>query len=175
MTEQLQNSSGLPMNSRKYWDFRFEHTWETDGGREQTRYLYELLISALPDSIVQKLTTKPQSLLDWGCALGDGLARLVERFPLLVGTGCDHSLAAIEKARKSFPKLTFTDNAPRESAERYDIVLTSNTLGHFADPWKYAEELAASARDLLIIFVPFHDTQKEHETEYQFTATTIPL
>ena len=60
------------VNSKDYWDNRFQTNWESYLGREQTEFFLNLLLENLPFEIVQQMESKKWSVCDAGCAEGDG-------------------------------------------------------------------------------------------------------
>lgn len=82
----------------------------------------------------QYLLTHSTTILDWGCALGDGVAVLGETFPLSPSTGLDFAEAAIAEVRHAFTQHEFLHVADGEPDREYDVIVTSNCLEHFDRP-----------------------------------------
>lgn len=142
-----------PINSPKWWDEYLQHHWDGNGGAEQTRHFMQRLIAELPAPERDHLRHRVASILDWGCAHGEGVDELARAFGGVDVRGLDIAPSAVEEARRRFPACTFalaTDGA----IPRADVVVSSNCLEHFHAPWQVAERLAAAAKDLLILLVP---------------------
>src|SRR5450759_759732 len=113
----------LEANSAVWWEDYFQFKWEDNHGREQTRHFMERLVAALPPAVTEYLSGHPVSILDWGCAFGDGVDALASAFPLAVVAGYDFSARAIAQGRSAYPRFRFV-LAGRDYLEpRYDAVL----------------------------------------------------
>ena len=70
------------VNSRAFFDQQFRiGAWERNNGPAQTRYFMSRLVEALPAPTAAYLRDNALSILDWGCAFGDGLDVLKQAFP----------------------------------------------------------------------------------------------
>src|SRR5260370_41909220 len=88
-----------PINSRLWWDAYFQGSWDSYGGSGQTRYFMQTLLANLPESEKAYLQAGSRTILDWGCAFGEGVAALAKTFPQSRVAGLDFSKAAIDEAR----------------------------------------------------------------------------
>src|SRR5437868_13929 len=91
------------LNSRPWWDEYFQAKWELYGGRERTRLFMETIARGLPEAERSYLSEPGRSILDWGCALGEGVEVLEQAFPAARVAGLDFSQVAIEKAQACHP------------------------------------------------------------------------
>jgi len=66
----------------------------------------------------------------------------------------DLSPVAAGKARQNFPALAFVSTPDGELRDEFDVIVTSNTLEHFALPIDRLRRLLASARWLVVVLVP---------------------
>jgi 2-polyprenyl-3-methyl-5-hydroxy-6-metoxy-1,4-benzoquinol methylase len=144
---------GAEVNSPQWWEDYFRSEWDKNGGAEQTRHFMQRLIAELPAVEAEYLRAQPVTILDWGCAHGEGVDELARAFPAARVRGLDASANAIEQARRRFPEREFV-HAPRGELPASDVVVSSNCLEHFADPWPVAERLARAATQLLVLLVP---------------------
>ena len=96
------------------------------------------------------------SILDWGCALGDGLDPLRHAFPASAIVGQDISLEAITRARRAYPQHEFV--VGDEIRCDFDVIVVSNCLEHFADPLRLVEKQLAACRKLYVALVPFEES-----------------
>ncbi len=122
------------VNSRAWWEEYFKSTWDANGGEAQTRYFMELLIAHLPEPEREYLKRGSLKILDWGCAIGNGVASLAEAFPGNEVSGLDFSAGAIEEARLRHPGYEFMVTKDGEIPRPFDVIVTSNCLEHFGIP-----------------------------------------
>src|SRR5687768_13124420 len=100
-------STDPQVNSRTWWEDYFSHDWEKNEGSAQTRHFMERLIDNLPVEATTFMQLPDVRILDWGCAFGEGVALLGERFPRAHVAGLDFALRAVEEARKRYPSADF--------------------------------------------------------------------
>jgi SAM-dependent methyltransferase len=159
------------MNSPEYWDQRFKSDWDERGGPDQTAFFAKLGLSLLPPWLAEDIRQNGLSVLDFGCAEGEALPTLCEAFPQSKVSGGDVSHIAIERARERFPQLEFTVLAATNPTDRADVVFCSNTIEHFSDWRGKLDEIAACARQHLIILAPFREPEPlfaEHMAQFDF-------
>ena len=84
------------INSRQYWNQRFmSGDWDQNMGQEQTYYFYSLLMKMLPDWFKTILRQSQYSIVDFGCAEGQGMPLLAAGLNSDI-KGIDFSECAIE-------------------------------------------------------------------------------
>jgi GT2 family glycosyltransferase/SAM-dependent methyltransferase len=169
-----ETSASIPVNSQHYWEERFASDWEALGGRQQSRAFMDLLIKYLPAAVYEEIAGGG-SLLDCGCAMGDGTAVLAQEFPRSRVSGFDFSGAAIEAARRVYPEIDFFVS-DFEGLERHaDVLLASHCFEHLASPIRALRRLAAQARRSLILLVPFLESYPPHHEHRRVVhASTFP-
>src|SRR5215207_7927810 len=123
-----------PTNSQPWWDEYFRAQWEANRGRQQTRHFMDRLLASLPEPELAYLSSRPADVLDWGCALGEGVVALAERFPAARVSGLDFSATAVEDAKQHYPGHEFLLTAGGEIPRPFDVIITSNCLEHFERP-----------------------------------------
>jgi trans-aconitate methyltransferase len=133
------------MNSKKYWDeklSRYEDFWRDEN--------YHHILHFFPPD-------EEFSLLDVGCALGDGCELIQRRFPKAKITGCDISKVGIEKANRKNRKIEYKilDITTDELSKKYDYITIIETLEHFDDPFPVVEKCLKFANKSLIVSVPY--------------------
>jgi SAM-dependent methyltransferase len=163
----------LPVNSRAWWDDYFEHQWRESGGREQTRHFMEALTAHLGPAEFAFLSRPGVRILDWGCALGEGVRVLSELFPNAVAEGLDFSAKAVEGARQQNPGLVFHHTDGSISGE-YDVIVTSNCLEHFDKPFDLVRRHLARCRMLYLLLVPLEEKPLHHTHRARFTLDSFP-
>lgn len=162
------------INTKKYWNKRFDLDWENNGGREQSEYFTKIAMKILPEAITNMLNNE-LSFLDWGCAEGDGTSIFASRFPLLKVSGLDFSSSAIRKAREHFPHISFHAGSLNDTGKKYDVIFTSNCLEHYQDPFEWIDHLMEFTQQALIIMVPFQEYNRIDEHFFTFDYSTFPL
>ncbi|MDG0873640.1 methyltransferase domain-containing protein [Paenibacillus thiaminolyticus] len=157
----------IPINSKQYWDDRFNSDWEGNSGRQQTLYFCNIAESMFPDWFVS-LLLKGASFADVGCAEGDGTNFFAERYPNSKFTGLDFSEAAINKAKKHYPKQNFIQAEVQNINSKFDIVFSSNTLEHFINPFEILNHLFRITNKYTVILIPFQEYERFKEHFYTF-------
>lgn len=97
------------------------------------------------------------SLLDIGCALGDGCELLQEQFPKAKITGIDISSVGIEKARRRGKKVPYFIADIRKDPIHgcYDYITMIETLEHFDDPFLIVDKCLRHVKKAIIISTPY--------------------
>ena len=168
----------MKINSNEYWNTRFEKDWKEYGGEDQSRYFARVLIEALPEWFKKDIRESNYSICDWGCAQGDGTDIFSTTFNKRV-VGVDFSRVAVEQAKNKyssseFLNLNFLDETIRPEI-KFDIVMSSNTLEHFYEPFKILNALKDFSSSLLIISVPYEEIKRIDEHHFTFLSDNIPL
>lgn len=133
------------INTRKYWDKKlasYQDSWRD--------FPYENILEFLPKD-------NAFSLLDIGCALGDGCILLKKHFPDAHISGADFSEVAIEKARKRTGLVNFfvMDILKDSPPKKYDYIILLSTLEHFNNPHKVVDKCLDFVNRTLIIQAPY--------------------
>jgi len=153
-TRSSAQESTAPVNSAPWWDERFAPggTWETSGGRQQTRLFAEALCRHIDLQPGGAFT-----LCDVGCALGEALKVLKRKFPQAILFGIDFSSTAISRCKAENPGLAEFSVGSFESLSRqFDVIYASNILEHFLDYEEKTRVLLAHCQRLLVM-VPFRE------------------
>lgn len=162
------------INSLSWWNDYFGAQWEANNGPNQTRYFMTKLVDHLASREAAWLAAPGRSILDWGCALGDGVDVLARRFPSARVSGLDFSRTAIAKAAERYPQFQFQLAEDRRPPGAWDAVLTSNCLEHFADPFAVAAGHLEFCRSLYIAMVPFREGVLHESHVTRFDVDTFP-
>ena len=161
------------INSRTYWDRRFELDWDQRGGPDQSRFFAGIMLEWMSPRLRQEITEEAWSICDWGCAEGDGTAALAAAFPRSRISGMDLAPAAIRKASQRYPAITFRTGDVDGLADPVDVIVTSNVLEHLEDPWGSLARLAPLARRVVIVLVPFLDSTGDPEHVHVFRPIEV--
>ena len=155
------------VNSRDYWNHRFETDWTLRRGCEQSRFFARIALGLMPDWLVRVLRDGA-TICDWGCAMGDGTAALAAALPGAKFTGIDFSAAAIEHARREHPTVEFAcrDLLQEPPATPFDVMFSSNVLEHFPQPADVLARLAPHTGSLMVHLVPFREPLAGREPEH---------
>src|SRR5207247_5904877 len=166
------NDAGI--DSAPGWDDHFQGQWDSCGGSERTRYFMETLLSNLPQREKAYLAGDSLTILDWGCAFGEGVATLARAFPRSRVAGLDFSKKAIDEAgvRNAGHEFIWSDDGaiPRD----FDCIVTSNCLEHFEQPLAALERHLASCKGLYIVLVPYNECPLQPQHRAQFRVESFP-
>lgn len=166
----------MNINSKEYWDERFDGNWLDFAGDKQTVFFAELLCRMLPQNLVNEIREKEYSVCDMGCALGEAVPVFCRKFAVDVD-GMDFSEEAIKKASETYPEHKFWvgDLTNLNKDKMYDVIICSNVLEHFINPWKIAKNLSEIANKYMILMFPYKETLKIDEHMYHFSEQVIPM
>ena len=162
------------INSKEYWEEYFKTKWEINRGREQTEYFMQLIIENLPENIKKYIDNSENTILDWGCALGQGVNLLQNKFPNAKVRGIDFSDTAIEEAKNEYQNLSFISGRLSELNEKFSVITCSNCLEHFADPKPYFKEHLAYTKDIYIALVPYREENLIESHEISLNEDFFP-
>jgi hypothetical protein len=168
------------VNSRQYWELRFATDWQERGGDEQSRFFARLALDLMPAWLLDLLRAQRPTFCDWGCARGHGTATLAAGLPGVPVTGVDFAEPAIATARELHSGIDFRCGDfldPAIEPGRFDVIFSSNTLEHFADPWRVVARLAELAGRFMVHLVPFREPAERREPEHlsAFDWGDLPL
>lgn len=163
------------INSMEYWNNRFQTNWESFSGREQTIFFLKLLLENLPEWLLNEIEEKQYSLCDAGCAEGDGTQLLKNSFPNSKILGVDFSVEAVNKAKEYYPNVEYVQGDIMNLPKYFDIVVCSNVLEHFTNPFEIIPLLINKTSKHLIIMVPFLEEERIKEHSYTFEYSSFPL
>ena len=163
-----------PAKQRMWWDAQFAGPWEANSGPAQSTYFMQRLVEGLGDVERRFLYSRRLRVLDWGCATGDGLRVLADAFPECDAVGMDLSQIAVETAQRKFPDLSFVSTPDGELHDEFDVIVTSNTLEHFAQPIEWLQRLLAAARWLVVVLVPYREAPLMEGHKASFSEETFP-
>ena len=162
------------MNSRAFWEQYFEDDWGVNDGPLQSRHFMLQLLAHLPLPELQWLIEPDRSILDWGCATGEGTAVLARLLPNSQVTGLDFAKHAIDEASQRHPEAKFVWTSEGEIPDDFDVVVTSNCLEHFEDPLAVATDHVRHCRSLYIILVPYKEHPLHDQHFAQFRDESFP-
>lgn len=165
------------LNTKDYWDYRFNNNWEARTGKEQTRFFSDLACAMLPEWFIHDVQENEYNLCDIGCALGDALDSFQELFRGSKLYGEDFSPAAIEKSKLNHPEYFFevADILDLSHKKQYDIIYCSNVLEHFLNPREVLARIIDRSVHYTIVMIPFREKAKFHEHVSIFDLDAIPL
>jgi 2-polyprenyl-3-methyl-5-hydroxy-6-metoxy-1,4-benzoquinol methylase len=163
-----------PVNSHQWWDDYFDDKWQSHGGRRQTACFMRQLIENLPDAEREYLATNNASILDWGCAMGEGVDALAKEFPRCRATGLDFAARAIDEARRSFPKHDFRHAEDGEINDDFDAIFVSHCLEHFDDPLAVVRQHLRRCRKFYVLLSPYREEPLDSTHRVQLREESFP-
>lgn len=163
------------VNSKEYWDVRFLNDWESNLGREQTKFFAEIAVDNLPDWLTNNINTNKYTVCDVGCAEGDAVPVLNNKLYKTRVSGIDFSAEAIEKAKQNYPNYEFNQGAIEDIEKNYDVLFCSNVLEHFVNPFDMLENMLDKTNKHLILLVPFQEYVRVKEHFFTFNYEHFQL
>jgi hypothetical protein len=138
------------VNSKAYWSYRLLLNWGNAGGAKQTQDFAESLFINVD---FEKIDLN--SVLDFGCALGDS-ASVFRRYNNSVKIYLwDVSSIGLSKAVRRNKKY----NVEKwDSKTKADFVYCSNVIEHIADTSTFLEELCAASKKWVCVQGPYQET-----------------
>ncbi len=133
------------INTTRYWDNYYSKL-----GSFERDFPYKLLHDFLP-------LEREFSLLDIGCALGDGCQLLKKDFPLGRIEGADFCATAISKAQSKKTDIPYfilnieKDNPPG----KYDFISLVHILEHFNDPFPILDKCLSCVNEAVLVITPY--------------------
>ncbi|MEJ8553407.1 glycosyltransferase [Tepidibacter sp. Z1-5] len=161
------------INSKDWWNNYFMNEWEKNGGKEQSSFFMKTIIDNIPHLVKEKIKSN-YSILDLGCALGQGTKILKENFKNNHVIGMDFSKVAIEKAKDLNPELDFYCNNIENLEKSFDIIISSNCLEHFENPLEELNKQLKYAKKLYILMVPYNEDPLSTYHKSKFLENSFP-
>lgn len=159
ITEEMKSKGNV--NSPSYWDAIYKIESESDIVRRDI-VRFDLILNEVLDG---------QSILDFGCALGEFLVHARHRKPRCKLYGVDWSQVALDVCNKRVWNLhTAKDMAEFPADLKFDRICVQHVVEHFDDPLTFCEGLKqrVAPGGLLILVVPINDDEwREHQKIWQ--------
>ena len=167
----------MELNSKDYWDHRFDTDWEEYGGSKQTRFFAKVALKMMPEWLIREIRLNQYKICDMGCALGDAVDELSKQLEDENICGLDFSEEAIKIAQKRYPEYSFYVGDLNKGIEdtSVDVVFCSNVLEHMEKPKKILENFSGIAKKYIIILIPFKEEYKIEEHITKFYENNIPV
>ena len=146
------------VNSRPWWEDCFANQWDANNGRGQTTYFMQRLVDNLPPAEREYLASGEASILDWGCAFGDGVKVLAEAFPHCRVAGLDFAERAVTEARRCFPQHEFRHTPDGSIGDHFDVIAAVSCLEHFSDPLELMRGHLRCCRGFYAAMVPYRES-----------------
>lgn len=164
----------MPVNDKFYWDTRFSTNWDSYGGRIQTKFFYQVLLDNLPKDIINEILEETLSICDVGCAEGDGTDLLNSKFNKSIIIGIDFSEESIKKARNYYKNCEFKCEDMLTMSDTYDVIISSNVLEHFSNPYEILNKIVRNAKRYFIMLIPYEEYPRCSEHLFTFNECNIP-
>jgi len=151
------------INTKEYWESRFE---TKDWGKSGNRQTREYAIANVAHMSIKK--DFDGSILDFGCALGDAVPIYYSAFPNASLSGVDISEAAIKKCKKLYGDIAEFNSGDYKSTINHDIIIASHIMEHITNDRTIIKELLKKCKEMFI-FVPFKENPlyREHVNYYE--------
>ncbi len=170
----MSTTDSATVNSRDWWESYFNQQWDAHGGRAQTAYFMEQLVAHLPGPEREYLAASNASVLDWGCAFGNGVHVLAKAFPRCKLAGLDFSTRAIAEAKMCFPQYDFFHTDDGKIRNHFDVIVVSNCLEHFSDPLRVMKSHLEKCDKLYLALVPYREWPLDDVHCAQFREECFP-
>lgn len=170
----MNTTDKVPVNSRSWWEDYFTNQWDANNGRGQTMYFMQRLVENLPPAEREYLTSQETSILDWGCAFGDGVEVLAEAFPRCRVAGLDFAERAVAEARRCFPRHDFRHTPDGAIGDHFDVITCSHCIEHFSDPLKVLRQHLRCCRGFYALLVPYREAPLNATHLTQFHKESFP-
>ena len=133
------------INTAKYWDHYYQGC-----GNYWRDFPYSFLQEELPKN-------EKFSLLDIGCALGDGCRLLKKYFPSAEIAGADLSPVGIEQARSQSPDIEYFifDLSKQNILRKYDYITLIHILEHFNNPYPIIDKCLKAVNRAVYVSAPY--------------------
>ena len=154
----------LNPNTKRFWNERL-NTLDSFWRNENYYHILDLFPRG-----------KVFSILDIGCALGDGCKLLQEKFPEANISGIDISDIGIKKAKQKTKNIEYfcLDILKDPIPGKYDYITIIETLEHFNNPFPILDKCLEHAREAVIISVPYRQKATlVSEHRYMFHENTF--
>ena len=165
------------INSREYWNYRFDRDWITMQGEEQTEFFARIALELMPSWFRRRVADDRLTVCDFGCAMGQAVDYLARELKTEV-SGADFSENAVREAGIRYPKHEFfcmDITEPDVCNKIFDVGYISNVLEHIDQPWETARNILSCIRQYFLIMVPFRETMFVEEHCNKFDIDRIPI
>lgn len=170
-------NKGYTLNSKEYWNYRFDENWEKAKGVEQTTYFANLACSLFPEWLIKDVCRNSYDICDLGCAEGDAVPVLQKTFPMCKVHGEDFSESAIEIAKGKYSAFDFyiSDILNPEKEKKYPVIYSSNTIEHFSNTYEVLSKIESRSLNYTVILMPYREDFEVPEHEVVLGTSDIPL
>jgi O-antigen biosynthesis protein len=173
--------SSSNINSPIWWESYFQDFWDERGGPLQSTLFMQALLAALDAPERYWLGLEGRTLVDWGCATGEGSATLAAHWPKGKVWGLDGSVTALGKAAARHApgphgNMAFVGQWEQlpTPLQRVDAVFCSNCLEHFDKPMDILAGHLAHASGLYVALVPYKEAPLESFHLVSFDEASFP-
>jgi hypothetical protein len=136
-------------NSKRYWDFRLLLNWSSRGGRNQTSDFAESLFANVDFKDIDF-----ESILDFGCALGDSA-------PVLRAYDQDIEIYLWDLSNVGLQKAIRNQREHKakewDGKTKVDLVYCSNVIEHVQDTQAFVNQLVLASNKWVIVQGPYNE------------------
>jgi 2-polyprenyl-3-methyl-5-hydroxy-6-metoxy-1,4-benzoquinol methylase len=170
----LATENGSAVNSRAWRDAYFEHPGVATDGHAQGEYFMRCVVERLPPPESYYLSESGATVLDCGCAFGEGVNYLGTLFPRCRVRGLDFSPQVVSQAAQRYPQHEFLLGEKGLIEDAFDVIIASNCLQHFEKPLDVARQHLARARNLYVVLTPYAESPLRQARVAQYTEESFP-
>ena len=164
------------VNTHDYWEQRFaENDWKKNGGGSQSEFFSKVAYEVFPQFLIDDLNKNNWTVIDIGCAEGEGTAYLANKFPKCKFIGQDFSESAIESANKAFDYCSFEVKDVYKELTKAEVILSSNTLEHLEYPEDIMKRMCEASSKYTVLILPFEDDMGIAEHINRFECKSFPI
>lgn len=146
------------INTKQYWDEKFDKTWQAEGLKQSTYFAIDGI-----EFIKKYLDLSGKTVVDFGCGIGVS-AEHFYKAGVAKYIGIDHSSVAIEKSKQIAPEYDWicggVDDIPA-----CDIIFLSNVVEHLEDWEAIINELIEKCENVVVL-VPFEEEVRYKSLEH---------
>ena len=133
--------------------------------RQNTRITGDFAKSLPEGSRIREVLDKALWIIEIGCGTGELAAWVARKFAPVAVLGIDLSKTAIRMASRRYGGLcAFEAWDYRDVLEKFDLVVSSNTLEHFSDPIQVLHDWLHIA-PLALLLIPYRETETLAEND----------
>jgi len=146
------------LNSKEYWDKKFQHTWRQSGISQSKTFALDGI-----RFIEQYLDLSGKFVVDFGCGVGVS-SEYFHQAGVSKYLGVDHSSVAIDNSKHLFPDFDWLCGGV-DLIPTCDIIFVSNVVEHLTD-WKSVISKLNEKCKNLVVLVPYEEEVRYKSPEH---------
>ena len=106
-----------------------------------------------------------ETICDYGCGMGDGIALVQAAFPESLCYGYDTDADRISKATMRWPTIPFYTRDLLHADQFVDVNLCVHTMEHVPDPIGATKHLQSLCKTLIVVYPPIGEMRGGHSED----------